>query len=94
MINWLKRKLFWEPPLPPLPETEAQIRLRKTRTEERRLQLELDEQRRVEQRAIQIELGISSVDDVQAWLRLHQLLKSHEDRITALEAKGRRRTKA
>lgn len=38
-----------------------------------------------EQLAIQRELGISTEDHEQAWLRLHQLLKSHEDRITALE---------
>jgi len=40
-----------------------------------------------EQLAIQQELGLDPYDSVQAWLRLHQLLKSHEDRITALERK-------
>jgi len=40
-----------------------------------------------EQLAIQRELGISTEDHGQAWLRLHQLLKSHEDRIAALERK-------
>jgi hypothetical protein len=39
------------------------------------------------QLAIQRELGISTEDDTQAWLRLHELLKSHEDRITALEGR-------
>ncbi len=39
-----------------------------------------------ERRAIQRELGISEYDDTQAWLRLHQLLKSHEDRLALLEA--------
>ena len=41
-----------------------------------------------ERMAIQRELGISHYDDTQAWLRLHQLLKSHEDRIRALEAQA------
>ena len=52
---------------------------------ERRAQRDLDEARSIQQRAIQKELGIHGWDDGQAWLRLHQLLKSHEDRITALE---------
>lgn len=47
------------------------------------------DERPEEQLAIQRELGISTEDSSQAWLRLHQLLKSHEDRITALE--GRRK---
>lgn len=41
-----------------------------------------------EQMALRMELGISLHDDEQAWLRLHQLLKSHEDRIAALEGKA------
>jgi hypothetical protein len=52
---------------------------------ERKAQRDLDEARSIQQRAIQKELGIHAWDDGQAWLRLHQLLKSHEDRITALE---------
>jgi hypothetical protein len=54
---------------------------------ERKAQRDLDEARNIQQRAIQKELGIHGWDDGQAWLRLHQLLKSHEDRITALEGK-------
>ena len=42
-----------------------------------------------QQLEIQRELGISTDDDIQAWLRLHQLLKSHEDRIAALERLGK-----
>ena len=38
-----------------------------------------------EQRYIQLDLGFDPDDSTQGWLRLHQLLKSHEDRITALE---------
>jgi len=41
-----------------------------------------------EQEAIQRELGIDSWDVTQSWLRLHQLLKSHEDRIAELEKKA------
>lgn len=40
-----------------------------------------------EQLCIQRELGFDPNDSTQGWLRLHQLLKSHEDRIAALEAK-------
>lgn len=54
---------------------------------ERKAQRDLDEARNIQQRAIQKELGIHGWDESQAWLRLHQLLKSHEDRITALESK-------
>ena len=38
-----------------------------------------------EQRRLQQELGIVTGDDAQSWLRLHQILKDHEDRIKALE---------
>jgi hypothetical protein len=41
-----------------------------------------------EQMTIQRELGFDPHDNTQGWLRLHQLLKSHEDRITALEGKA------
>jgi hypothetical protein len=40
---------------------------------------------RAEQAELQIALGIDGADDTQAWLRLHQILKNYEDRITALE---------
>lgn len=42
---------------------------------------------KAEQKAIQIELGFDASDMTQSWLRLHQILKSHEDRIKQLEAK-------
>lgn len=42
---------------------------------------------RAEQSALQTRLGINEKDDVQAWLRLHQLLQNYEDRISALERK-------
>lgn len=42
---------------------------------------------KAEQEAIQIELGFDASDTTQSWLRLHQILKSHEDRIKQLEAK-------
>lgn len=50
--------------------------------------VEFDERQKAmrrEQLAIQRELGFDPYDDAQAWLRLHQLLKDHEDRIKALE---------
>lgn len=50
-------------------------------------QREVAHNRRVEQLLIQQELGIDAEDDTQAWLRLHQLLKDHEDRLRALEAR-------
>lgn len=40
-----------------------------------------------EQAALSKELGFDVHDDAQSWLRLHQILKSHEDRIKQLEAK-------
>lgn len=40
---------------------------------------------RDEQRKLQRELGFDPFDDVQSWLRLHQILKDHEDRLKALE---------
>jgi hypothetical protein len=74
MIGWLWKKLF---------ETEELRAI----TEARSLQREIDEQRMVQQRKLQLELGISIYDDSQAWLRLHQILKDHEDRIKQLEGK-------
>lgn len=73
MIDWLWRKMFGG--------TAADV------ARETDMERELREARQSQQRAIQKELGISADDDIQAWLRLHQLLKSHEDRIAALEGK-------
>ena len=53
--------------------------------EHQRGERELERSRREQELAIQVELGIHGFDPSQAWLRLHQLLKSHEDRIAALE---------
>jgi len=39
------------------------------------------------QRDLQRKLGISAYDDVQSWLRLHEILSDYEDRIAALEGK-------
>ena len=51
---------------------------------------EKDRQKKMyeEQLALQKELGIEEGNNAQGWLRLHQILKSHEDRITALEKKN------
>ena len=71
MIDWLWRKMFGGTAAVVVHETDMERELRWARQSQ--------------QRAIQKELGISADDDIQAWLRLHQLLKSHEDRIAALE---------
>lgn len=73
MIDWLWRKMFGIDTAAVVHEADVERELRWSRQSQ---QLE-----------IQRELGISADDDIQAWLRLHQLLKGHEDRITALEAK-------
>lgn len=72
IIKWLRERWF---------NREAKRALEKRALEKRAL----DERRQIEQSAIQRELGIDQCDGTQAWLRLHQLLKSHEDRIAALE---------
>lgn len=41
---------------------------------------------KAEQISIQLELGFDPNDNVQGWLRLHQILKDYEDRIKSLEA--------
>ena len=38
-----------------------------------------------EQTGIQLELGFDPNDSTHGWLRLHQILKDHEDRIKKLE---------
>jgi len=40
-----------------------------------------------EQLEIQQELGMERGDNVQNWLRLHQIMLDHENRIKALEGK-------
>lgn len=72
MIDWLKKKLFGE-----APQVEIEV---------------IDPEREAEvanmrgkQVALQHALGISTLDDVQAWLRLHELLHDHEERLKALE---------
>lgn len=44
-----------------------------------------DREMRHQQTMIQHELGFKPDDGVQSWLRLHQILKDHDDRIKALE---------
>lgn len=46
-----------------------------------------DREMRHQQTMIQYELGFEPGDDVQSWLRLHQILKDHDDRLKALEGK-------
>ena len=66
------------------------IKERLFRKEEPATTIVVMDDRQREQLAIQQELGFDPCDSVQSWLRLHQLLKSHEDRITALEKKRRK----
>jgi len=40
-----------------------------------------------EQLAIQSQLGFERGDNAQNWLRMHQILLNHENRLTALEGK-------
>jgi lipase chaperone LimK len=80
MFGWLKRR-----------KNEARVVLvGSTPSAEER---ERQHRMRVEQLTIQQELGFNAEDDTQSWLRLHQLLKSHEERITALEKKNDRKRK-
>jgi len=63
----------------------------KERSNSRVVLVERDRQERVkamlaEQTSIQLELGFDIADSVHGWLRLHQILKDHEDRIKKLEA--------
>jgi hypothetical protein len=66
------------------------IRQLKERSSSRLVLVERDRQERVkamlaEQTSIQLELGFDIDDSVHGWLRLHQILKDHEDRIKKLE---------
>ena len=56
--------------------------------ERQRADMERIRAMRQEQSDIQHALGFDVYDDAQSWLRLHQLLKSHEDRIARLEGKA------
>lgn len=81
MINWLRRKLS---PVPTYVFREVDPKWLERQAQEAAM--------RAEQAVLQKALGINEMDGVQAWLRLHQLLKSHEDRLTALEAKAARKS--
>jgi len=66
------------------------IRKLKERSSSRLVLVDPDRQERIdamraEQFSIQLELGFDINDSVQEWLRLHQILKDHEDRIKKLE---------
>jgi hypothetical protein len=66
------------------------IRQLKERSSSRLVLVDPDRQERVkamlaEQTNIQLELGFDPNDSTHGWLRLHQILKDHEDRIKKLE---------
>ena len=71
-MNWLKKLFGKEEPL------------RVYVTDQRTPQQEAMYQERL---AIQAMLGMERGDDHQNWLRLHQIMLDHENRIKALEGK-------
>ena len=70
-MNWLK-KLFGK--------EELRVYITDQRTPEQEVMYR-------EQLEIQQELGMERADSHQNWLRLHQILLDHENRIKALEGK-------
>ena len=73
MLNWLMEKLFGK-------EDQQRVYIEIGRTPEQ-------EEMFKEQQAISALLGFEQGNDVQNWLRLHQIILDHENRITALEGK-------
>jgi hypothetical protein len=74
-MNWLMEKLFGKDE-PRVYVTSYQIE----RTPEQEVMFQ-------EQLEIQQELGMERGDNHQNWLRLHQIMLDHENRIKALEGK-------
>jgi len=71
-MNWLKKLLGKDKPL--------RVYIDGIRTPEQDVMYK-------EQLEIQKELGMERGDDHQNWLRLHQIMLDHENRIKALEGK-------
>ena len=71
-MNWLIKKLFGED------QRRVYIEIGRTPKQEVMFQ---------EQLRIKDALGMEHGNDTQNWLRLHQILLDHENRITALEGK-------
>ena len=71
-MNWLKKLFSKEEPL--------RVYITDKRTPEQELMWQ-------EQLRIRALLGFEEGDNVQNWLRMHQILLDHENRLTALESK-------
>ena len=71
-MNWLKKLFEKEEPL--------RVYVTDQRTQEQEAMFQ-------EQLEIQQELGMERGDNHQNWLRLHQIMLDHENRIKALEGK-------
>ena len=71
-MNWLKKLFDKEEPL--------RVYITNQRTPEQEVMFQ-------EQLEIQQELGMERGDNHQNWLRLHQIMLDHENRIKALEGK-------
>ena len=71
-MNWLKKLFGKEEPL--------RLYITDQRTQEQEAMFQ-------EQLEIQQELGMERGDNHQNWLRLHQIMLDHENRIKALEGK-------
>jgi hypothetical protein len=71
-MNWLKKLFDKEEPL--------RVYVTDQRTPEQEVMFQ-------EQLEIQQELGMERGDNHQNWLRLHQIMLDHENRIKALEGK-------
>ena len=71
-MNWLKKLFGKDEPL--------RVYITDQRTQEQEAMFQ-------EQLEIQQELGMERGDNHQNWLRLHQIMLDHENRIKALEGK-------
>jgi hypothetical protein len=72
-MNWLMEKLFGK-------EKQMRVYITAKRTPEQEAMYK-------EQLAIQAMLGFEFGNEPQNWLRLHQIMLDHENRIKALEGK-------
>ena len=72
-MNWLMEKLFGK-------DETLRVYITDQRTPEQEVMFQ-------EQLEIQQELGMERGDNHQNWLRLHQIMLDHDNRIKALEGK-------
>ena len=72
-MNWLMKKLFGK--------NEPQVYITSKRTPEQEKMFK-------EQQVIKDALGMEHGNDYQNWLRLHQILLDHEERMKQPEAKA------